>query len=194
MKLKEQVYSILIVSASMKFNDVLSEIFPLPIFSPLTVVSNISAAKRAISERDFDFVVVNSPLPDDSGVRFAIDTVNSYNSVVLFISKSEQYDELYEKLVEHGIFLMQKPASMAVFQAAAGWLISARERLRKNEKRTLSIEEKMNEIRLVNRAKWLLIRELKMTEPEAHRFIEKQAMDRCIGKHHVAEEIIKTYG
>ena len=194
MKLKEQVYSILIVSASMKFNDVLSEIFPLPIFSPLTVVSNISAAKRAISERDFDFVVVNSPLPDDSGVRFAIDTVNSYNSVVLFISKSEQYDELYEKLVEHGIFLMQKPASMAVFQAAAGWLISARERLRKNEKRTLSIEEKMNEIRLVNRAKWLLIRELKMTEPEAHRYIEKQAMDRCIGKNLVAEEIIRTYG
>lgn len=194
MKLKEQVYSILIVSASMKFNDVLSEIFPLPIFSPLTVVSNISAAKRAISERDFDFVVVNSPLPDDSGVRFAIDTVNSYNSVVLFISKSEQYDELYEKLVEHGIFLMQKPASMTVFQAAAGWLISARERLRKNEKRTLSIEEKMNEIRLVNRAKWLLIRELKMTEPEAHRYIEKQAMDRCIGKNLVAEEIIRTYG
>ncbi|MBP5238504.1 MAG: ANTAR domain-containing protein, partial [Clostridia bacterium] len=32
------------------------------------------------------------------------------------------------------------------------------------------------------------------TEPDAHRYIEKQAMDRCISKQSVAEEIIKTYG
>ena len=69
----------------------------------------------------------------------------------------------------------------------------ARERLRKSEKKALSIEEKMEEIRIVNRAKWILIRELKLDEPEAHRYIEKQAMDRCISKRIVAEEIIKTY-
>ena len=74
-----------------------------------------------------------------------------------------------------------------------GILLSAREKLRKTEKKTLSIEEKMEEIRIVNRAKWILIRELKLDEPEAHRYIEKQAMDRCISKRIVAEEIIKTY-
>ena len=51
----------------------------------------------------------------------------------------------------------------------------------------------MAEIRIVNRAKWLLISELKMKEPEAHRYIEKQSMDRCVSKRIVAEEIIKTY-
>ena len=69
----------------------------------------------------------------------------------------------------------------------------ARERLRKSEKKALSIEEKMEEIRIVNRVKWLLISELKMDEQGAHRYIEKQAMDRCISKRIVAEEIIKTY-
>lgn len=76
---------------------------------------------------------------------------------------------------------------------ALNWMASTRERLRKNEKRTLTIEEKMEEIRLVNRAKWLLISELKMDEQGAHRYIEKQAMDRCIAKKVVAKEIIKTY-
>ena len=33
----------------------------------------------------------------------------------------------------------------------------------------------------------------KMAESDAHRYIEKQAMDRCISKKEVAEEIIKTY-
>ncbi len=194
MDLKEQIYSVLVVSASEKFNQALPEIFPVSVFSPVDVVFNISAAKRALSERDFDFVIVNSPLPDDTGIRFAIDTSDSYNTVVLFLARAEQYHDAYDKLVRYGIFLLQKPLSMTVFQAASGWLISARERIRKTEKKTLSIEDKMNEIRLVNRAKWLLISELKMTEPDAHRYIEKQAMDRCEAKRQIAEEIIKTYG
>ena len=54
-------------------------------------------------------------------------------------------------------------------------------------------EEKMKEIRLVNRAKWVLIDELKMSEADAHRYIEKQAMDRCVSRRKIAEEIISTY-
>ena len=54
-------------------------------------------------------------------------------------------------------------------------------------------EEKMKEIRLVNRAKWVLIDELKMSEADAHRYIEKQAMDRCVSRREIAEEIISTY-
>ena len=59
-------------------------------------------------------------------------------------------------------------------------LCITRERLRGMEKKAVTLQEKMEEIRLVNRAKWLLIEELKMTEQEAHRYIEKQAMDRCV--------------
>ena len=194
MSLREQVYSVLVVSASEKFNQALPEFFPVPGFSPLNIVSNVSSAKRAVAERDFDLVIVNSPLPDESGIRFSIDTATANNSVVLFLTRPEQYDEAFDRLAEHGVFLMQKPVSRLTFQLAANWLVSARERVRKTEKKTQSIEAKMNEIRLVNRAKWLLISELKMTEPDAHRYIEKQAMDRCIPKRQIAEEIIKTYG
>ncbi|MBO4795493.1 MAG: ANTAR domain-containing protein [Clostridia bacterium] len=194
MSLKEQVYSVLVVSASEKINQALTEIFVPSVYSPLQYVSGVSAAKRAVAERDFDFVLINSPLPDDSGLQFAIDTVTSYNTVVLFLARAEEYSLVFEKLAPHGVFLMQKPVSKSTLLLASEWLVSARERIRRSEKKTLSIEEKMNEIRLVNRAKWLLISELKMTEPDAHRYIEKQAMDRCISKQSVAEEIIKTYG
>ena len=61
------------------------------------------------------------------------------------------------------------------------------------EKKAVTLQEKMEEIRLVNRAKWLLIEELKMTEQEAHRYIEKQAMDRCVTRRAVAEQILSTY-
>ena len=112
---------------------------------------------------------------------------------MLLMVRTELQAEIYDKVAEHGVFVIPKPTSKPTMTIALSWLSSAREKLRKTEKKTLSIEEKMEEIRIVNRAKWILIRELKLDEPEAHRYIEKQAMDRCISKRIVAEEIIKTY-
>ena len=51
----------------------------------------------------------------------------------------------------------------------------------------------MEEIRLVNRAKMLLMQNLNMSEADAHRYIEKEAMNRCIKRTNLSEEIIKTY-
>ena len=193
MSLKERVYSVLIVSAAESFNDALSALLPNSKYSPTNFVSNISAAKRALAERAFDFVIINSPLPDDIGTRFAIDTGSSKETVVLLMVRAELQAEIYDKVAEHGVFVLPKPTSKPTMAIALSWLSSAREKLRKTEKKTLSIEEKMEEIRIVNRAKWLLISELKMDEQGAHRYIEKQAMDRCVSKKVVAEEIIKTY-
>ena len=193
MSLKERVYSVLIVSAAEGFNDALSALLPTSKYSPTNFVSNISAAKRALAERAFDFVIINSPLPDDTGTRFAIDTCNAKGTVVLLLVRAELHAEIYDKVAEHGVFTLPKPTSKPTLSTALNWMSSARERLRKSEKKTLSIEEKMEEIRIVNRAKWLLISELKMDEQGAHRYIEKQAMDRCVSKKVIAEEIIKTY-
>ena len=193
MSLKERVYSVLIVSAAESFNDALSALLPTSKYSPTNFVSNISAAKRALAERAFEFVIINSPLPDDIGTRFAIDTGSSKETVVLLMVRAELQAEIYDKVAEHGVFVLPKPTSKPTMAIALSWLSSAREKLRKTEKKTLSIEEKMEEIRIVNRAKWILIRELKLEEPEAHRYIEKQAMDRCVSKNVVSEEIIKTY-
>ena len=118
---------------------------------------------------------------------------SSKGTVVLLFVRAELYDDVREKVVEHGVFTLSKPVSRPQLSLSLDWLASARERLRQLEKKTLSVEEKMEEIRIVNRAKWLLISELQMDEPQAHRYIEKQAMDRCISKKEVAEEIIRTY-
>ena len=52
----------------------------------------------------------------------------------------------------------------------------------------------MEEIRLINRAKMLLMQNLSMTEENAHKYIEKEAMNRCVKKILIAEEVIKSYG
>ena len=192
MSLKEQNYSVLLVSASDRLNAGLSELLPAAKFDPVVTVRSVSAAERAQAERAYDLIIVNAPLPDGDGTRFAVDAVSGKSSVVLLLVKSEQYEELYDRMAAFGVFLLSRPATRASFLLALDWLKSARERLRMTEKKELSFEEKMEEIRLVNRAKWSLINNRGLTEPDAHRYIEKQAMDRCLPKRAIAEEILKN--
>lgn len=193
MSLQERIYSVLLVSSSDSINSALVAMLPESTYDPVHTVTSVSAARRAFADRAFDYVIVNSPLPDDSGTRFAIDACASRGTVVLLLVKGDVCSEIHDRVAEHGVFTLAKPVSRSTFATALGWMASARERLRSFEKRTLTIEEKMEEIRIVNRAKWLLISRLDMDEPEAHRYLEKQAMDRCATKREVAEEILKTY-
>lgn len=193
MSLQEQVYSVLIVSASDTFNTALIPLLPESIFSPVRIENSVNAAKRALSDRAYDFIIINSPLPDDDGTRFAIDLSGLKTSVALLMVRADMYPAIYNKVTEHGVYLLPKPTGKQVISQAMDWVIATRERLKKFEKKTMSTEEKMQEIRIVNHAKWILIEHLSMTEADAHRYIEKQAMDRCISKRDMAEEIIKTY-
>ena len=193
MSLRERVYSILIVSATDSFTSSFADLLPETRYYPVYTVTSVSAAKRALAEKAFDFVIINAPLPDDAGTRFAIDICTSKQSAVLLLAKSDVHAGIHDRVAEYGVFTLPKPTSKPTMIHALNWMESARERLHQFEKKSLSIEEKMAEIRLVNKAKWILISELTMSEPEAHCYIEKQAMDRCISKRTIAEEIIKLY-
>lgn len=190
---QKRLYSVLIVSAVSKFNESIISLLPESKYSPVTCVGSIAAAKREVLERDYDIILINSPLTDDFGTQFAIAAVSDSSSVVLIFVKSEQYADVYGKTAEHGVLTLKKPTSPQMVSQLLDFMRAARERLRLLQKKAISVEEKMDEIRTVNRAKWLLIENLKMTEPDAHRYIEKQAMDRCVTKREVAENILRTY-
>ena len=193
MSLKERIYSILIVSATDSFTSAFADLLPEARYSPVDTVTSISVAKRVLAEKTYDFVIINAPLPDDAGTRFAIDTCTTKQSAVLLLVKNDIHAGIHDRVAEYGVFTLPKPISKVTMTHALNWLESARERLRQFEKKSISIEDKMAEIRLVNKAKWLLISELHMSEPDAHRYVEKQAMDRCVSRKCIAEEIIKTY-
>ena len=188
----EQTYSVLVVSSQAKFTAAITPMLPNSQYYPVCFVSNIAAARREMLARDYDFVIINAPVGDDFGVRFAIDTCGKTDCVVLLLLR-ESYEEINAKVESHGVFTLQLPAPAQTLRQGLKWMAAARERLRRKEQKAMTMEEKMEEIRLMNRAKWILIEQLKMTEAEAHHYIEKQAMDRCTTKKEISLGIIKTY-
>ena len=101
--------------------------------------------------------------------------------------------ELADVLMEDGVITLPKPVSEPVMSQMLRTLCSVRERLRRAEERQVTVEKKIEELRLVNRAKWLLIERLHMTEEDAHGYIRRQAMNKRVTQREAAEDILRTY-
>ena len=185
--------SVLIVSSAERLNATMLSSLPESRYQPITAVPDASAASRMLLERPFDLVIVNTPLPDQFGTRFALDVCEKTAAGVLLLVKAEHYADIDARVSPYGVLTLSKPTSAGLFSQSLQLLAATHARLRRMEQKTASMEEKMEEIRMVNRAKWLLIEQLKLTEQQAHRYIEKQAMDRCITRRAVAEQILATY-
>lgn len=192
MVFSQQCYSVLLVSDSDRFNQAITSLLPASAYGPIRTVPSVSAAKRAALERVYDFVIVNAPLPDDFGTAFSIAQCGNRQTVVLMLIRAALQEEIHSQVVDRGVFTLPKPTTQQALTTALEWMTAARERLRRMEENTQTLEQKMQEIHILNRAKWLLIEQRGMTEPEAHRFLEKQAMDRSVSKRRIAEEILGT--
>ena len=193
MDFAQNAYKVLIVSSSDKFVRPMLDLLPEKMFNPIETASDVAHARRKLLEREFDIVIINSPLRDEFGTKLALDICQKSSAGVLLFVKAEHYSDIMSKVMQYGVLTISKPTSPSMIMQSVQMLCSTRERLRIMEKKNASVEKKIEEIRIVNRAKCLLIEQLKITESEAHRYIEKQAMDRCVTKRKIAENIIVTY-
>ena len=193
MVFRERTYSVLMVSASEKMSRATGELLLNSDYWPVHKAKSASQARRAMAEREYDIVIISTPLPDEFGSQLAIDASSHSSAAVLMFVKNELFYEVYEKVVEFGVTVLSVPTNVNMVSQALRTMCSMRERMRLMEQKRISVEEKIEEIRIVNHAKWLLIECLGMNEAQAQHYIEKHAQDRRVSKRSVAESVIKTY-
>lgn len=189
----EKTYSVLLVSTGEKLNASLTSFMPREEYSPVEICESVSAARRLFGQRDFDIVIINAPLKDEPGVNFAVDIATDSASGVMLLVSSDYWEEICDRVQDYGVFTVPKPVTTQVVRHSLKMLCSTRERLVRMEKREKSFEEKIREIKDVNRAKLLLMEHESMTEEEAHKFIEKTAMNKRASRDTVAQAVIAKY-
>lgn len=190
---KEYTYSVLLVSSSQKFSEQILKMLPDNEFGPKICAKSSGEAKRLLLDRSFDIVLINTPLSDDFGSKLAEDVALNSRSGVLMFVKNDLYESVTDSAADSGVFTLSKPIAHSTLTQVINILYALCERLSLHNKKTVSLQDKMEEIRVINRAKWVLIKHVNMTEDEAHRLIEKQAMDTRTTRRAVAESIIRTY-
>ena len=80
-----------------------------------------------------------------------------------------------------------------LFKQCIGVVHAARKRYAGLSKENERLKSTLEEAKIINRAKLLLMQYLALSEERAHRYIEKQAMDMRISKIEAARQILKTY-
>lgn len=189
-----RTYRTLILSESDSFNGAITGLLNKGVFPDPIISKDLSEAKRLLLAKPFDILIVNPPIGQDFCIEFAKEIAGRDNIALLFSVPKTHYDDFKAILTPYGIFTLLRPASEKTLTQTMDNLIALRERLRMSEKKVVSVEEKMAEIRLVNHAKWLLIEKKSMSEEEAHKYIEKSSMENSIKKTEFCERLIKNIG
>ena len=185
--------SVLIVSSSNKGIDFFTEMLSQNSYGEIVTAKNGGEARRILVDRDFDLCIIDAPLSDELGDDFAINIATDRISQVILISRNDIYDEICDKVEDYGVISIAKPLNKTIFWSSLKVASATFNKMSKLKKENNKLIQKIEDIRMVDRAKCILIQYLNMTESEAHRYIEKQAMDMRTTKRIVADGILKTY-
>ena len=185
--------TVLIVSCTEKSITLFSGILNNASINKITVLASAGEARRILLEKDFDIVIIDAPLPDESGESLARHIAVKGLSQSILAVNSECFDAVSAICHEDGVLTISKPADKDFFWSVLSLARSVSRKLKRARDENIKLKQKIEDIRIIDRAKCLLISYLSLTEQEAHRFVEKQAMDLRSTKRLIAEEILKTY-
>ena len=188
--MEAESHSVLLVSRDSKIISQVSAFLVAPLFE-LTTTSDFNEARRLATERTFNIIIADSG--DGYDTDFAINIADSYSTILLLVP-NDHFDEISYRVEVYGILTITKPFEPFYFYNMVKIAIAVQYKVQVLSSQTTKLKVKMEEIKQVNRAKMLLMQNMNMTEQEAHRYIEKEAMDRGMKKTAISEEIIKTYG
>ena len=186
-------FSVLVVCANDKFRASFSQIFSKAGPCRLAFAADICEAQEKLAAGHFEIVVIDSREASSQTEEFAMKCAKNEETGVIFIVSEADYEEVAHRLERNFVFVLVRPVYSRVILQTVKIMRMALFRLRRSQRRAESLDAKMDEIRAVNHAKWVLIKSLGLTEEEALKTIEKQAMDTRVSKRDVAENIIKTY-
>jgi len=150
-------------------------------------------ARRLVLDQELDLVVINAPLLDESGEELAVMVVQQSLAGSILVVRSQYFEQSEALFSEQGVLVVSKPVIRQMFFQALSLARSMRRRLTAMHTENEKLHKKIEEIKIIDKAKWVLIENLGMDEQQAHRYMEKQAMDLRKSRYAVALSLLKTY-
>lgn len=159
----------------------------------LTTVTKGVIAKDILLKTSYDLLIINTPLEDEFGDELAALASMKTRSGVIILIRNALIDSKADKMEQAGVMVVGKPMVRGMLSQAIKFAQAAKNRIATLQEENLRLRGRIDQIKLESRAKWVLVKYLNMTESQAHRYIEQQAMERRISKGNVAQKILAAY-
>lgn len=183
--------NVLIVSSNKNAADVLTKFLNETFRCSVRTVSSASEARGIISgSSSWELVMINIPLSDERGIELAEYITENTPAGCIVMIKAESAEKIMDWADKCNIIVASKPFSRQVlYQIVKAVEMSVR-RTWALYQETVRLEKKIDEIKLIDKAKFQLMQYKNMTEDEAHSYIEQYAMRKRKKKVIAASEII----
>ncbi|AGA68332.1 response regulator with putative antiterminator output domain [Desulfitobacterium dichloroeliminans LMG P-21439] len=160
---------------------------------PVSCAHSANEARRQFINTQPDLIIISAPLPDEQGIDLVLDIREKTEAGIIVMARPDQIAIMQGALESTGAMILPKPINRLTLTQSARFALSVRNSLFELKNERDSLKKRMDERKLVEKAKWLLVEKANMSEPEAFRTIQKQAMDLRLPQLQVAEVIIKEY-
>lgn len=159
----------------------------------LQTISGLDEAGTALERLRPTLIVLQSDAPDAQALHRCAELAETAEAVFLLLVRQEAYGAAWRTLHKHGVCVMTWPMEQAVLTQTLRNLLLLKKSMQTMQAQTDQLRSQLQDLKRIQKAKGLLMRQLGMTEQDAHRWIEKAAMDRCVKKREIAETIIRMY-
>lgn len=188
--MNSETHSVLVVTKDKKTSTLINTILIKPLFD-VKITGDFNEAKHLCLERIYNIIIVD--WAEGQGTDFATDNYE-LSSTIILMAPAHLYEEISYHVEAYGIITINSPFDAMTLYNIIKVAIAAQHKVQLFSFKVTKLRDKMEEIKLINRAKMILMQSKNMTEPEAHRYIEKEAMDNCIKKTEVAKSVISLLG
>jgi response regulator NasT len=148
-------------------------------------------AIRRVRAGATDMLLINLEMPDMTGLDVAT-IIGDENlcSVILFVSPDKR--ALCNDVVEdYDITLFNKPVNVSALLGTIEVVLQSRRRMGRMERELSSLKQSLENRKLVERAKGILMKRKSISEAEAYRRIQKMSMDSRVSMKDIAVKIIE---
>ena len=160
------------------------------------IVGEGADGEEAISlakEHEPDLVVMDIKMPKLDGISAAEKIAELKIPVVLLTAFSQT--ELVSRAAEAGAMAyVTKPFKPADLLPAIQIALARHEELLSLESEIAELSDRLETRKMMDRAKGLLMTQMKLSEPDAFRWIQKASMDRRLSMAQVAKAVIEQLG
>ena len=183
----------LLISGSEKGLDAIINFLKGCGYAAVSVVSSGDEARRMLQQDTFSLIVLNTPLKDEFGYQLSLQLTQNTCSGVVMLCKADMAEEMANKTISYGVLVVAKPLNRAALLQAIRMGKAMHGRMMHMKAENDKLQKKLEELRCVSLAKCILIEREQYTEEQAHRYIEKLAMDTRRNRREVAMEILSRY-
>ncbi len=155
--------------------------------------ANGEEAVKLATELDPDLVVMDIKMPKMDGIS-AAEKISELKIPVVLLTAFSQADLVARAADAGAMAYVTKPFKPSDLLPAIQIALSRHEELTSLEAEIADLNDRLETRKLMDRAKGLLQSKMKLSEPDAFRWIQKASMDRRLTMAQVAKAVIEQLG